>query len=315
MVLYLHLQEAGAGGVESMTEVSLADSGFRLPAACVAAGRFDGVHAGHRAALALMAEQARAAGLPAVVLRLGRGREHAPENKVLSTDAETAYLVNATAGPAYYLFAPDETAMFSEALVQNILVEKLGTKVFAAGGEYGALPLLEACSAKYGYRLAVCPQVQMDGAPVTRARVAALLAAGDVEAANRLLGHPYLIMGPVVRGQGRGRAVGIPTANIGYAEEKLLPGEGVYATFAEVGGKRLFGLVNIGRRPSVDDDQHFTVENYIPDFAGNLYGQTLRLEVLFRIRGMLKLDGIEGVKAQVDRDLSAARMRLGEFGG
>ncbi len=297
-----------------MTEVPWTDSVFRLPAACVAAGRFDGVHAGHRAALALLAEEARAAGLPAVVLRLGRGREHASENKVLSTDAETAYLVNDAAAPAYYLAAPDETAVLSEAFVRDILAEKLGTTVFVAGGENGALPLLEACSVKYGYRLAVCPQVQMDGAPVASARVAALLASGNVEAANRLLGHPYLIMGPVVHGQGRGRAVGMPTANIGYAQEKLLPGEGVYATFAEVDGKRLFGLVNIGRRPSVDDAQHFTVENYIPDFAGDLYGQTLRLEVLFRIRGMLRMDGIAAVKAQVDRDLSVARMRLGEFG-
>lgn len=297
-----------------MKQVSLAENGFRLPAACVLAGRLDGVHAGHRAALALLVREARAAGLPSAVLRLEHEREHAAAGKVLSTVEETAYLVNRAAAPDYYLKIPDGIPAHGKPFIRDVLGKRLGAKIVVAGAGSGDLPLLEACSGEQGYRLAVCPQVRMDGAPVTSARVAALLEAGDVEEANRLLGHPYLIMGPVVHGKGRGRAVGMPTANVGYGEGKLLPGEGVYATFAQVDGRRRFGLASVGRRPSVDDDQRFTVENYIPDFAGDLYGQTLALEVLFRIRGMLKLGGIAAVKAQVDKDLAAARGRLKEFG-
>ncbi len=119
--------------------------------------------------------------------------------------------------------------------------------------------------------------IELDGAPVSSTRIRALLEAGDMAEAVRCLGHPHVLTGPVVSGRRLGRTIGIPTANLALPPQLLCPRHGVYAALACFDGRRLPAVVNIGSRPTVGGS-HVTVEPWILDFDGDLYGRTLRLE-------------------------------------
>ena len=118
-----------------------------------------------------------------------------------------------------------------------------------------------------------------------------------METAARLLGRPFSLRGPVVHGAERGRTIGFPTANIAITPDRALPAFGVYVTRAHVGGKTYMGATNIGIKPTFDDERP-SVETYILDFEGDLYGRELRIEMLHRLRGEQKFDGIDALVAR-----------------
>ena len=125
-----------------------------------------------------------------------------------------------------------------------------------------------------------------------------------------MLGHPYLVMGEVMHGKALGRTVGMPTANIGYKMYKQLPAYGVYGTISDIEGKDVKGLTNIGKRPSVDSFDYATIEAFLLDFSGDLYGKIITLEVHVFIRGVVKFNGLDEVKAQVNKDTESIRAYL-----
>ncbi|MGM9810363.1 MAG: riboflavin biosynthesis protein RibF, partial [Paludibacteraceae bacterium] len=137
---------------------------------------------------------------------------------------------------------------------------------------------------------------------VSSSAIRRALLAGDVEAANRMLGYGYSICGEVVRGNAIGRTIGFPTANIDYATEKLLPPTGVYAGRCRVGGKDYPTLVNIGTNPTVGN-QRTTVEGYLTGFAGNVYGQQLCLRLEHFVRGEQKFGSLQELREQIAKDL------------
>jgi riboflavin kinase/FMN adenylyltransferase len=154
----------------------------------------------------------------------------------------------------------------------------------------------------------------LNGQPVSSSRIRAALSEGDLETANRLLGRPFGLRGPVVQGDQRGRTIGFPTANVAVDELHVTPSNGVYVCRAQVDGETFGAVTNIGVRPTFDGTRR-TVEAYLLDFVDDIYGETLRLEFLHRLRGEQKFNGIAELVAQINRDTTAAREWLAEKEG
>ena len=135
-------------------------------------------------------------------------------------------------------------------------------------------------------------------------------ASADFETYTALRGRPYTLSGVIEHGRALGRTVGMPTANLRVDAGEPLPPDGVYATVTRLPEGKYMGLTNIGPKPSVDDSGRVTVETYLFDFAGDIYGERCDLEIHFRIRGIRKFADLDAVRAQVERDIAAAREKL-----
>jgi riboflavin kinase/FMN adenylyltransferase len=153
--------------------------------------------------------------------------------------------------------------------------------------------------------------VEVDGETVSSTRIRALVAAGDVEGAMRCLGAPFLFEGTVVEGDQRGRSLGFPTANIVPSDEFVVPGHGVYAAFAD----GLPAAVNVGVRPTFETGRGLLVETFIIDHEADLYGKTLRIAFIARLRGEKRFAGVEDLIAQMHRDVEEARSLCAAFRG
>src|SRR6476620_11790789 len=147
------------------------------------------------------------------------------------------------------------------------------------------------------------PLVEVDGEIVSSTRIRSLVAAGEVETATSCLGAPFLLEGSVVEGDGRGRTLGFPTANLVPSDELVSPGHGVYAAFAN--GQP--AAVNVGVRPTFETGRGLLVEAYLIDFEGDLYGQTLRVAFIARLRGERRFPSVEDLIAQMHLDVGEAR--------
>jgi riboflavin kinase/FMN adenylyltransferase len=175
-------------------------------------------------------------------------------------------------------------------------------------------PGMKALGEALGFGVEVLPRsLDAAGASVSATAIRAALAAGDLAAVGRDLGRPYTLRGPVVRGDQRGRLIGFPTANLAVTADRALPAFGVYATWAFVGETRYASATNIGKRPTFEGERT-TVETHIIDFEGDIYEKTLRIELVSRLRPEEKFAGVEALKAQIERDVAAARRLLGPGG-
>ena len=154
------------------------------------------------------------------------------------------------------------------------------------------------------------PPVLVDGAPVSSTRIReALSSGGDVDLAARLLGRPFSLSGPVVQGFGRGRTIGVPTANLQVPEDLLVPRNGVYLCTAHVArepSQAAPAVLNIGTRPTFDAGER-SVEAHLLDWSGDLYGRSVRLELLRRLRDERRFEGVEPLVAQIHADIAQAR--------
>ena len=182
-------------------------------------------------------------------------------------------------------FDDEFSSIAAEDFCSRILVEALGAEKRLRGRE---LPLRrqgkgdpQMLASHEEFETRVVPLVEVDGEIVSSTRVRSLVAAGEVEAATRCLGAPFLLEGTVVEGDGRGRKLGFPTANIVPADDLVCPGHGVYAAFAD--GQP--AAVNVGIRPTFETGRGLLVEAHLIDFDGDLYGRTLRIAFISRLRG------------------------------
>ena len=160
-------------------------------------------------------------------------------------------------------------------------------------------------------------RVELDGITVSSTYIRTLIQKGDMERAARFLGHPHTLSGPVVHGKGLGRTIGIPTSNLVVPRGVLMPAFGVYATRVWIEGKGYLAVTNVGVRPTVsDNDGRVTVEGFILDFSGDLYGKELRMEFYSYLRGEKKFPSLQalaeeiGRNAQQTRDLFAAHPQM-----
>lgn len=291
-------------------------AGFEPPTH-LAIGVFDGVHLGHQNLLRAMVEAARKDGArPAALTFFPHPRE------VILGQQEPFYLCTledrlalmADLGLELIITLPftDETrrtsaADFVENLCRHLHLRQLWGGSFGLGhNREGDLPFLRRMGELKGFTVrSFNGMVEWRGERVSSSRVRHALRVGDMELVSACLGRDYSLSGVVVHGDGRGRQLGIPTANLEYWPKLLLPANGVYAGYARLDGQRKAAAINIGFRPTVDGHT-LNVEAHMLDFDGDLYGQVLRLEIVARIRDERKFPNLEALVAQIKRDIIEA---------
>jgi riboflavin kinase/FMN adenylyltransferase len=198
----------------------------------------------------------------------------------------------------------------AEQFVEDILVSRLGAVGVSVGENFrfgkGAQGDAELLGSRDEFETRVVPLVEVAGETVSSSHIRGLVAAGDVSAAADFLGGPFLLEGEVVTGDGRGRGLGMPTANIVPDDRLAHPGHGVYAAWAH--GHP--AAVNVGVRPTFDTGRGLLVEAYLLDFDGDLYGETLRVAFMERLRGERRFESTEALVDQMSRDVSEVRRML-----
>ena len=180
-------------------------------------------------------------------------------------------------------------------------------KGFAFGKDRGGnIELLRVMSEKLGFIADEVEEVQLRGMRISSSKIRKLLAEGYVNLARRLLGRPYGVEGVIIRGNRRGHTIGFPTANL-KPQNRVIPKFGVYATATLIDGSWRKSITNIGVRPTFESDADPSIETYVFDFDGDLYGDVLRVRFLHRIRDERKFNGIDELKAQIEKDSNRAR--------
>jgi riboflavin kinase / FMN adenylyltransferase len=300
----------------SLEEVTLYESWLTI-------GVFDGVHRGHQEIIRRLTEDAHANGTPAVVLTfdphptnvLGRG-----EIGLLTLPHERAELLASMNVDVVITehFTKDLSTVTAFDFMTR-LVRHLGLKHliigydFALGkGREGNATRLTEIGEELGYSVEVVPALSdKSGVPTASTEIRKLISAGNVTEAAHLMGHSYSLRGPVVRGDGRGKQIGVPTANIDYPREKIVPAKGIYAGWAYVGNEKHMAAISIGVNPTfTPDKQTLSVEAYLLDFDAEIYGKELKIEFIARLRDELKFDSVEALVEQIWKDVEEARRIL-----
>ncbi len=298
--------------------------GWRSPVPTVVAiGVFDGVHRGHRAVLARVVENAHRRRLRTVALTFDPHPlefltpESAP--KLLGSIEHRVELLwgcgMEVVGVLPFLQIRDlHPAVFAE----EVLADRLAARRVVVGADFrfghdrrGDVRLLAETGERLGFEVEPVSLVEGDGEVVSSSRIRGVLETGDVGEAGRLLGRPFELRGPVIHGDGRGAAIGFPTANIHIPDRLAIPRFGVYAVEAEWDGDSGPAVVNLGIRPTFGESQR-TIEAHLIDRSVDLYGAEVRLRFVARIRDEMRFEGVEALVAQIEADVESARRLLGD---
>lgn len=210
-------------------------------------------------------------------------------------------------------FDREFSAVSAEGFVEGVLIERLGADRVSVGENFrfGAKAKGDPAmlTARTEFETRVVPLVEVDGETVSSTRIRALVAAGDMEGARHCLGAPFMVEGTVVEGDQRGRTLGFPTANIVPDDRLAIPGHGVYAAFAN----GVPAAVNVGVRPTFDTGRGVLIETYLIDHDEDLYGTTLRVAFVERLRGEKRFAGVEELIAQMRIDVEEANRVCASF--
>lgn len=287
----------------------------------IALGFFDGVHLGHGALLRRAAEEARRRGVKASVFTFNRP----PKEVVTGIPCPLINSAEDRIQLARRLYDIDEViiAQFDKSMmstpwddfVTDLLVGRFHAVHLVAGHDHrfghknqGSPELLAEKCRELGLGCDIIPKVELDGVTVSSTHIRGLIEAGDMAAAARFLGHPHVLTREVRHGRRIGRTIGVPTVNLTLPDGVLSPAHGVYIARVVLPDSRAFAAVtNIGTRPTVRNGADVTVESYLLDFDGDLYGQTVRVEFLHRLRGETAFPSLDDLRAQIAKDAEAAR--------
>jgi riboflavin kinase/FMN adenylyltransferase len=303
----------------SLEEVQLQNSWLTI-------GSFDGVHRGHQEIVNRLIAGGHPVGSPAVVLTFF---------------PHPAFVLGKREKP-FYLTSPEERAELLGELGADVVIthpfdrqvastsaydfmaklkEHLNLKHLIVGDDFalgrnreGNISALRRLGAEvFGYTLEVMPPVTNTGEKISSSQIRSALADGNVERAAELLGRPYALTGEVVHGDGRGRAIGVPTANLEVWADRCLPKTGIYVCMAHVLGETWGAVTNVGYRPTFEPQPATPiVEAYILDFDRQIYGEKLRLEFLSRLRDELRFSSVDALVEQMREDIRIAREQLAE---
>jgi riboflavin kinase/FMN adenylyltransferase len=292
---------------------------------CVATiGNFDGVHLGHRAVLRRLIERSAELGLPSTLITFEPYPQEffSPSRKsprLTSLREKIEILKGYPIDRVLCLHFNHALAeMSAEDFIRRILVESLGVRLLAVGGDFrfghrrtGDIDTLREAGPRFGFEVAVMAAIEIDGVRVSSTRIRDALQRGDLRTAERLLGRRYWLGGRVVAGDGRGHDIGFPTANVDLQRRSFAGGPapvaGVFAV--EVYGidpVPLKGVANVGVRPTIGGVQS-VLEVHLLDFNGNLYGRRIRVEFLMRLREERRFDSLEALRLQIAKDVEQAR--------
>lgn len=294
------------------------------PASVVTIGKFDGVHAGHRAVIDRLRATAHREGLAAVVVTFDRNPlallnpQKCPASLV--SNEQKLELLGETGIDATLLVAFDQAfaAQSPEDFVRRVLVDGLGARRVLVGSDFrfgakgaGDVALLRELGEASGFVVEVIDDVRPDGEHrVSSTWIRRLLDEGDVAAAETLLGHVPSVRGVVVHGAARGRELGFPTANLSPESEGLIPADGVYAGHLIDAGVRYPAAISVGNNPTFEGVPQKQVEAYVIDEEIDLYDHVVTVEFSHRIRGMWAFTGIDALIEKIQSDVDTARTLL-----
>ena len=285
-------------------------------------GVFDGVHRGHTHLISHLVGEAARKGLMAGVVTF---REHPAavlnprfEARYLTSFEDRLDLLNETKIDFTVPITFDRalSKLSAEEFI-SLLQDRLRMVSLVVGPDFamgrkreGTIERLSQLGDQMGFTLTVVDGLQDTmGETVRSTTVRTALGEGEVERVAELLGRRFTLAGAVVSGEGRGGKLGFPTANIAPPQGMAVPGDGIYAAFAHLEGKRLMTAISIGTRPTFGGHDS-VVEAFILDFDGNLYGKSLRLEFVRRLRDQVKFDSVDALLEQIDRDVAETRRIL-----
>lgn len=293
----------------------------RFTAPAVALGNFDGVHRGHREIIKRTVEAARRRSRDAVVYTFDpHPREvlnAAPKVPRITTLTERARILEHLGIDVLILaeFTREYASQSPRDFIHHILVEELGAEDVFIGENYrfgkgrsGTPQLLKELGPELGFRVHIVPVVMVGDARVSSSRIRDHLLKGDICEANRLLGHEFTVEGRVIHGHHRGHKLGFPTANI-KPEPKLVPPDGVYAAYCKVNDSLYPAVMNIGSNPTFKD-RKVSYEVHLLDFSGELYGTTIKVYLVDRLRGEEAFESVEELRAQIEKDVNRCRGML-----
>lgn len=277
---------------------------------CLALGFFDCMHLGHRAILGAASDYACARELETVVFTFSSSPKIHGDGKSIYTFSERSRIY-AECG-ADRLISVDfdqKTRDTSPAVFLDGLFERENIKAVFCGEDYrfgaggaGDTVFLKSYCDKKGAMLDVLATVKRDGEKVSSTRVRELLENGNIEKANELLGEPYRITSEVVAGRGEGRKFGFPTANVRLYADKVYPADGVYATRVKIDDKLYYGATNVGKKPTFGDES-VSIETFVDEYSGDLYGKTITLFFLERLRAIEKFSSPEELAKKIMADV------------
>lgn len=284
----------------------------------VTIGFFDGVHLGHRYLLRQLEERASAVGLSPMAVtfdchpRSVIQREFAPS--LLTTQKEKLTLLSESfCGNVFVLpFTLELSALTAKEFMQSVLKEKLNAELLLMGynhhfGHGGGTPEeYKTWGQETGIKVMLAEALA--GEKISSSRIRNLVTMGEMEKANSMLGYPYFLNGEVTKGKQIGRKIGFPTANMVLPKEKLLPACGVYAVWVRMpNGMRRGGMLCIGHRPTIEESGEISVEVHIFDFHGDLYGESISIDFIGKLRDERHFDSLGDLQQQLSRDAVYAK--------
>jgi riboflavin kinase/FMN adenylyltransferase len=291
----------------------------------IALGNFDGLHRGHMAIIERVVASAGRAGRTAALLtfdphpRRVTGSEHAPRLLMTTRGKLEALESSGLDGVAIVGFTRELSLWSPEQFVSTVLVDWLDVSEVWVGANFlfgrdraGDVKTLQTLGQRYGFRAERVESVLHNGTVVSSTRIRELAADGRVEEAADLLGRWHGVDGTVVRGDGRGRQIGFPTANLD-SDAELWPRTGVYATFVGAAGAEWPAVTNIGCHPTVGACAEPVIETHLLEGGRDLYGQSLRVSFVARLRDERAFDSVDALTTQIADDCQRARILLKRF--
>ena len=289
----------------------------------LALGTFDGVHRGHQAILSTALNLAGQMGGRAVAFTFDRHPlavlNPAKCPPLITTTQEKEELIRRHGIEEVFLasFNREFAALPPAQFVEQYLVQRIQAKGVVVGFDFsfghlgaGKVDLLQSLATEHQFELIVVQPVTAGDTVISSTAIRNHLLAGDVRRAAELLGYPFFLRGQVIPGEGRGRQLGFPTANLACPPGKLIPRPGVYAVEASVRGGMFLGLLAISDRPTFTGRGGVTVELFIDEFNGDLYDEMVEARLLERLRGICRFPSASALKEQMEKDRLAARQIL-----
>lgn len=282
---------------------------------------FDGVHLGHQALIRGLVGGARAAGATAIAATFdplpAQVLAQDPPQSTLADAPERAALLEHAGATDVIVFTFDKafSQQSAEAFIKRVTsagdVQRIvvGPDFQFGHGREGAVPALQGLGEKYGFAVTVVEPIALGGAVVSSTRIRQALREGDLATAQALLGRPYSVTGTIVRGEQRGRALGFPTINVAPPPDKLLPHDGIYATWVVLGEQRYRAASSLGVRPTFGGGPR-KLEAYILDFDQEVYGQEATIAFVERLRDEIRFDSAEDLAKQIAKDVDQTRLAL-----
>ncbi len=291
------------------------DKNNRISQPCaIALGTFDGIHQGHRQLIAELKKQKQRYGRQTIVYTFLTHPlqvlepEKAPSQIMLLSEKIKEF---SRLGIDILVLNSFDHAFLHQTprVFMDQLYDRYHIKTIVVGFNFhfgyqgtGDKTFLEAESREKGWDLICVPPVRFGDRVVSSSLIRSSLSEGRVEEAAKMLTRPYCIKGKVIHGYGRGRKMGFPTANLQFSNRKVLPKFGVYLTKCRLNGKMYWGMTNVGRNPTFSE-KGLSIETYLPDFGGDLYGQTMRIFFLTRLREEMKFEHVSDLTKQMQQDV------------